>query len=59
MKYKRVYECGTLAAYECEKGRIEIYYFNVTMWGNFHKDYIVNGIRFSTLKEAKQELERI
>lgn len=57
MKYKRIYECGELAAYECEKGRIDVYYYDVTASGNFHKDYFANGFRFSTLREAKYELE--
>lgn len=59
MKYTRIYETdGTLSAYECEKGRIDIYYYDVTPSGNFHKDYFANGWRFSTLKEAKRELEK-
>lgn len=58
MKYTRVYEQGVLTAYESEKGRIDVYYYDVTANGNFHKDYYANGLRFSTLKAAKQELEQ-
>lgn len=58
MKYSRFYEGGELAGYQCEKGKIEIHYYDVTPSGNFHKDYIANGIRFNTLKEAKKEIER-
>ena len=59
MAYKRVYEDGVLVAYQSEKGRIDIYYYDVTASGAFHKDYFAHGWRFSTLKEAKKELESI
>lgn len=59
MKYTRIYEGGELVAYECEKGRIDIHDYDVTASGNFHRDYYANGFRFSTLKEAKKELESI
>ena len=58
MKYTKVYEGGELAGYECEKGKIEIYYYDVKPSGNFHKDYFANGFRFSTLKAAKAEIEK-
>lgn len=60
MKYKRIYDKhGNLEAYECEKGRIEVYYCEVTASGYVPKDYYANGWRFSTLREAKKELESI
>lgn len=58
MKYTRIYEGGEIAGYQCENGKIEIHYYDVTRSGNFHKGYIANGIRFSTLKEAKKEIEK-
>lgn len=58
MKYTKIYEGGELAGYKSEKGTINIHYYDVTPSGNFHKDYIANGIRFSTLRAAKAELER-
>lgn len=58
MKYTRMYEGGELSGYKCEKGIITIHYYDVTPSGNFHKDYYANGIRFSTLREAKAEMER-
>ncbi len=66
MKYTRVYENNELVAYESEKGRIELNYYDVTASGYFHKDYIIPALRkigkpcrFSTLKEAKKALERV
>lgn len=58
MKYARIYEGGELAKYECEKGTIEIHDFDVTPSGRFHRDYVVNGIRFSSLREAKAYMEK-
>lgn len=57
MKYKRVYEGAVLVGYMCEKGFIRIHYYDVTASGNWHRDYYANGIRFSSLKDAKAELE--
>ena len=57
MKYIRVYEGNVLTGYQCEKGFIEIHYYDVTFSGNFHKDYYANGLRFSKLKDAKKEIE--
>ena len=66
MTYKRVYKNNELVAYESEAGKIELYYYDVTASGNFHKDYIVSVLkengkpcRFSTLKEAKEALENL
>lgn len=69
MKFKKIYEEFSygkeLKGYECEKAYIEIYCYDITKNGNFHKDYIVDKLkekgypsRFSTLKEAKSFIER-
>lgn len=58
MKYSRVYEGGELAGYKCEKGMITVYDYDVTAWGTFHRDYYANGKRFSTLRDAKKEIEK-
>ena len=68
MKYSRVYEtssrfyggktyeCKELVGYKCEKGYIKVTGF-VTLSGNVVHEYYANGWRFSTLKDAKRELE--
>lgn len=64
MKYKRIYLNDELIGYKCEKANIEIYWYDITPSGNWHKDYIVPELkkigkasRFETLKEAKQYIE--
>lgn len=57
MKYIRIYQHGQLVAYQSEAGRIDIHDYDVTASGNFHRDHYANGWRFSTLREAKKELE--
>lgn len=67
MKYKRIYEKDgvTLKGYECDKVFIKVEYYDVTSYGNWHKDYVVDELkekgyasRFETLKEAKEYIER-
>lgn len=57
MKYRRIYADNNLVAYECEKGRIDVYDYDITPSGNWHRDYFVNGVRFSSLKKAKEFCE--
>ena len=68
-KYERVYkDLGygkELVAYKSNDVLIEIYNYDITANGNFHKDYIVPKLkelgyasRFETLKEAKEYIER-
>lgn len=69
MKYKRIYKetknGKELLGYKSDKAYIEIYYYDITKDGNFHKDYVVNELkligkesRFSTLKDAKETIEK-
>ena len=64
MKYTRVYEIEkgwyndrkVLVGYRCEKGIIEVI-SDITISGNITHEYAANGWRFSSLKEAKNEIE--
>lgn len=57
MKYQRIYDGSTLVGYRCDKGYIELHYYDITPSGQWHIDYITCGYRFSKLKDAKKELE--
>lgn len=62
---KKIYENGDLVGWNYKGILIKINYYDITYYGNWHKDYIVDKLanigkasRFETLKECKEYIDK-